>query len=255
MAKADFTLDAFHRGKFWLNQPVGKGHRAGMDAMLLGASVPEDFAGVLADLGAGAGAAGLAAMARCANGRAVLVEASAEMCSFARATLDLGENKGLKHRASVLQADVTLAGTARQAAGLEDNSFDYVIMNPPFNAASDRMTPDRLKAEAHVMGDDMWERWIRTAAAIAKPGAGLALIARPRSLAEILGALASRFGAVEIKPIHPRQGEAAIRIVARARHGSRAPITFCPPLLLHQDDQTAFSPETEAISNGGAELF
>ncbi|TIT88992.1 MAG: methyltransferase, partial [Mesorhizobium sp.] len=50
------TVDAFHRGRFWLVQPRS-GHRAGMDAMMLAAAVPSSFAGRLADFGAGAGAA------------------------------------------------------------------------------------------------------------------------------------------------------------------------------------------------------
>ncbi|TIW14778.1 MAG: methyltransferase, partial [Mesorhizobium sp.] len=51
------TVDAFHRGRFWLVQPSQGGHRAGMDAMMLAAAVPSGFSGRLADFGAGAGAA------------------------------------------------------------------------------------------------------------------------------------------------------------------------------------------------------
>ncbi|MFC0209530.1 methyltransferase, partial [Chelativorans intermedius] len=61
MAEAQrFTVDAFHRGRFHLVQPAERGHRAGLDAMLLAGAVPRAFCGQLADLGAGAGAAGLA---------------------------------------------------------------------------------------------------------------------------------------------------------------------------------------------------
>ncbi|EJZ16614.1 methyltransferase small, partial [Rhizobium sp. Pop5] len=35
------TIDAFHRGAFHLVQPKGRGHRAGMDAMLLAALVAD----------------------------------------------------------------------------------------------------------------------------------------------------------------------------------------------------------------------
>ncbi|KJS21015.1 MAG: hypothetical protein VR78_00650, partial [Hoeflea sp. BRH_c9] len=52
-----YSVDAFHNGGFHLLQPLGSGHRAGMDAMLLAATVPEGARGTLADLGAGAGAA------------------------------------------------------------------------------------------------------------------------------------------------------------------------------------------------------
>ena len=56
------TLDAFHRGAFYLVQPSAKGHRSGIDAMILASAVPADFKGKVADLGAGAGAAGLAGL-------------------------------------------------------------------------------------------------------------------------------------------------------------------------------------------------
>ncbi|TIT19251.1 MAG: methyltransferase, partial [Mesorhizobium sp.] len=82
----------------------------------------------------------------------------------------------------VLTADVMLTGKARGEAGLADNSFDFVIMNPPFNAAEDRATPDQLRKQAHVMEDGLFESWIRSAAAVAKPRGGLAVIARPEQL-------------------------------------------------------------------------
>lgn len=81
----------------------------------------------------------------------------------------------------MIEADVALRGKARIAAGLVDNSFDFAIMDPPFNEARDRSTPDPLKAEAHVMPEGMFEQWVRTAAAIVKPGGDIAIIARPSS--------------------------------------------------------------------------
>src|SRR5688572_17256404 len=157
MAPPVHTLDAFHRGDFWLVQPKGAGHRAGVDAMMLAAAVPASFSGKLADFGAGAGAAGLAVASRCPKAAVVLVENSAEMADFASQTLEHERNAHLRGRASVVVADVTLTGRAREKAGLADASFDYVIMNPPFNAAKDRPTPDALKQKAHVMEDGLFE--------------------------------------------------------------------------------------------------
>ena len=157
MAQPAHTLDAFHRGYFWLVQPKGAGHRAGVDAMMLAAAVPSTFSGRLADFGAGAGAAGLAVASRLPNATVVLVENSAEMARFASLTLEHPKNARLEGRACVLVADVTLAGGAREKAGLANGSFDYVIMNPPFNAAKDRATPDALKQKAHVMEDGLFE--------------------------------------------------------------------------------------------------
>lgn len=249
------TVDAFHRGRFWLVQPAGTGHRAGLDAMILAAAVPGDFTGLLADLGAGSGAAGLAAITRCPTARAVLVERSAEMAGLARASLELPANSGTASRASVLEADVTLTGRARTDAGLADNSFDFVIMNPPFNAENGRASSDALRREAHVMSGDLWENWLRTAAAIARPGGGLALIARPESLGEILAACQGRFGGAELVAVHPRPDRAAIRVVLRAKRGSRHRLSILPPLVLHGATGNRFTERGGAICNGLQSLF
>jgi len=250
----DFTVDAFHRGDFHLVQPR-KGHRAGMDAMMLAAAVPSLFAGRIADLGAGAGAAGLAVISRCTSAKAVLVEREPEMADYARKSLALEQNARIARRAEVLEADVTLGGKARAAAGLADDSFDFAIMNPPFNERADRASPDEMRRAAHVMEDHLFDRWLKTASAIVRPRGGLALIARPQSLLAILAALEGRFGDAQIVPIHPRPDEPAIRIVLRAVQGSRAALSLMPALFVHDVDGRAFGAHADAISNGRATLF
>lgn len=252
----DDTVDAFHRGGFFLVQPARKGHRAGTDAMMLAAAVPSAFSGTLADLGAGAGAVGLAVAARCPAARIMLVEKSAEMAAWAERSLALPENRRFSGRVSLLRADVTLRGEARRAAGLADGSVDFAAMNPPFNRASDRATPDDLRREAHVMqGDAPFEDWLRTASAMLRPRGQVALIARPESLAAILAALSRRFGRAELLPIHPRARRPAVRIVVRAERGARGGLAIAPPLFLHEAEGNAFSGRAGAVADGRAALF
>lgn len=248
------TVDVFHRGAYVLVQPAERGHRAGMDAMMLAAAVPSSFAGYVADLGAGAGAAGLAVIARCPEARTLLVEKSPDMAAYAQLTLAHPDNATLAGRASVLTADVTLTGKTRVIAGLDDNAFDFAILNPPFNAARDRQTGDALKKEAHVMEAGLFEKWLRTAAAIVRPRGGVAIIARPESLSDILVPLKGRFGNAEILPIHPRADAAAIRIVVRATRGARGTLSIRPPLVLHEGGDS-FSARADDINNGRASLF
>lgn len=227
------TIDAFHKGRFFIEQPVGAGHRSGIDAMLLAATVPLNAMGRLADLGAGAGAAGLSVASR-SNIEIALVEKTEIMSEFARRTLALDENIEFAQRCSVLEADVELSGQARVAEGLNDNHFDYVIMNPPFNEASDRTTPDTLKATAHAMSENMFEKWIKTAAAISKSKGQLSLIARPSSLQDILNACEGRFGGVKITNVLPRPDEDAIRILVTGIKSSRARLSLSPPIVMHE---------------------
>jgi tRNA1(Val) A37 N6-methylase TrmN6 len=246
------TVDAFHRGKFVVVQPEKEGHRSGVDAMILAAAVREGFDGALADFGAGAGAAGMAAAARCPKARVTLVENDPVMAEFARRTISHEKNAGFSSRLSVVEADVSLSGKTRVNSGLGDRSFDYVIMNPPFNSPRDRATPDALKAAAHVMGDDMFEAWLRTAAAVLKPSGAVAIIARPASLNEILSAAETRFGELRILPVLPRPSQAAIRILITGVKGSRAGLKLEPPLVLHGESGNGFSARAEAVINGEA---
>ncbi|WP_438749862.1 tRNA1(Val) (adenine(37)-N6)-methyltransferase [Pararhizobium sp. O133] len=246
------TIDSFHRGQFHVVQPLGQGHRSGMDAMLLASLVTSEKPCRVADLGAGAGAAGMAVASRLETAEVLLVERSPLMAEFARRSLALAENSRFAARVSVLEADVTLAGRARVAAGLQGDVFDHVIMNPPFNDASDRKTPDTLKAEAHAMTDGLFDIWIRTAGAIMKPGGQVSLIARPESIADIIAACGRRFGGIEITALHPRAGENAVRILVTAIKQSRARLTLRAPLIMHEESTHKFSPFVDDLNNGRA---
>ncbi|WPZ14282.1 methyltransferase [Nitratireductor rhodophyticola] len=252
--EARHSVDSFHRDAFRLVQPTGRGHRSGVDAMLVASALPGGLEGAVADLGAGAGAAGFAVAARCPKTRVTLIENAPEMVECARRSIALPENAALSDRVSLIEADVTLSGDARERAGLLRNAYAATIMNPPFNSASDRATPDALKRAAHVMDDNLFEAWLRTAAAITKPGGFLALIARPASLSLILDALKGRFGGARIVPVHGRAGNPAIRILLRAQKGNRAGLTLEPPLILRDADNQV-TERAEALTNGQAALF
>ncbi|MGB3418128.1 MAG: methyltransferase [Mesorhizobium sp.] len=209
----------------------------------------------MADFGAGAGAAGLAVLSRCAGAEAVLVEQAEEMAAFADTTLGHPGNAHLGDRASVLRADVTLSGSERRNAGLADRSFDFVVMNPPFNAVEDRATPDTLRRQAHVAEEGLFENWLRSAAAVLKPTGGVALIARPEQLRKILDALDGRFGSAEMIAVQPRPQAAAIRIVIRAWRGARGKFSVLPPLVMHEGAGNGFSARADLVCNGLAPLF
>lgn len=236
------TIDAFHRGRFHIIQPKGRGHRAGMDAMLLASLVADERACRIADLGAGAGACGhggCGAAGECRGNAVRTLAGNGAICPPQPRT---ARECCLSARVSVREADVTLRAKARAEAGLPDDHFHHVIMNPPYNDAGDRRTPDALKAEAHAMTDGLFEDWIRTAGAIMVPGGQLSLISRPQSVAEIIAACGSRFGGLEITLIHPRPGEDAVRMLVTAIKGSRARLAFRAPLIMHETGSHAFTP-------------
>jgi tRNA1(Val) A37 N6-methylase TrmN6 len=248
------SRDRFHRGRFEALQPVGFGHRAGSDALLLAASLPPGARGVLADLGAGAGVAGLAALSVNPGLRAVLVEIDPAMADIARRNLSLAANAAIARRAEVLQADITLTGRQREQAGLMPNSFDFVIMNPPYNDQRYRPPPDPQKALAHMLGNGGLEPWMRTAAAILRPGGALHLVYRTERLGEVIASSQGRFGDLSVVALHSKRHEPASRVVVRAIRAARGPLRIYPGITLHDEGggQTA---EAEAALNGLAGLF
>ncbi|MEN0000321.1 MAG: methyltransferase, partial [Pseudomonadota bacterium] len=203
--EVETSCDAFHRGAFHLIQPKTGAHRAGIDAMLLAASVKDDTAFKLADFGAGVGAVGLAVASRCQKAEITLIERDPAMAHLAVQTLKRPENAHLADRVSVQEADVAQLPNTQADA----NSFDWVVMNPPFNDPKDRATPHAGRSDAHVMPADLFNVWLRKASTILHAKGRMALIARPFSLHEILIAAERRFGAIRIVPVLPRADEAA----------------------------------------------
>lgn len=248
--RQDHTRDAFLGGKLSVFQPKA-GFRAGLDSVLLGASLAASSRTVL-DLGCGAGVAALVAMAHNPSLSAVLVDANEAMLAFASAN---AEANGLEARARTIALDVTERGSARAAAGLPVDHFTSVIANPPFFAAGRGTLPsDAGRAEARHMEEDGLNLWVRTAAASAAPGGEVIFIERIEALVPLLGAMDARFGSLSVLPIAARPGDGAGRVLVRGIKGSRAGLALLPALVLHGAAGNGFAPETDAIFRGEALL-
>jgi len=241
--------DGFLGGRVHLYQPRG-GHRVGFDAAFLQASIPGEASGHLIDFGAGCGAVALAAAARAPALTVTGVEREPAMVALAdRALADPG-NAEFAGRVRFVEGDVTAGRAGREALGLADQSADWLVMNPPFETAGHvRAAPDRLKAAAHVMNAGGLDAWIQSAAGLLKAKGRLAAIHRADALADLITALAGRFGAVKLLPLHPRSGEAASRLVVTAICASKAPLSLLPGMVLHEKDGT-WTPAAADILTG-----
>lgn len=219
------TEDAFLDGRLMLEQPR-QGHRVGHDAMLL-AAMAEEGDRTLIDFGAGIGAVGLVALARLHGARAVLVEREPDLAALA---VRNAARNALSDRCEVLCADVEKLNR-RGGPALE--LADLVLANPPFNLTrSHRVSPDAVRARAHMAEDGLLSAWVVAAARCLKPGGRLAMILRPSELPLLLAALQGRFGALELTPVHPRPDRPAVRLLARAIKGRRTPPAILPGVVL-----------------------
>lgn len=236
-------------GRLILRQPE-KGHRAGSDAILLAAALPELGAGPLLDIGAGVGTVGLAAALAQPALRAVLVERDPDLAALARENIVLN---GFGDRVSALAADIAAPARALAALGLEPVGFACVAMNPPFYApAGTKASPVPNRRAAHVAEGSL-EPWFKAARRLLRPGGSLALIHRAEALAEIMAGLATGFGAVTVRPVHPMAERPAIRIVVTAVLNSRKPAALLPAFVLNGPDGR-LTEASEAVHRGRARL-
>ena len=235
-------------GKLSVLQPEA-GFRAGLDSVLLGASVPPQTRKLL-DLGAGAGVAGLTALAHNPALEAVLAEIDPQTADLARE--NIAANR-FTARTRVLTLDILAPGNIRKAAGLSTDLFDTVIANPPFFSAG-TLAPDAARAGARHMDKGDIEGWVRTAVSCAHAQGMVIFIHAAEALPQLLAALDKRVGGIVVQPLGPRPGLPASRVLIRGQKGSRAPLTLLPHLALHGADGHGFAPRFDAIFRG-AERF
>ena len=189
---ASLSEDNFLAGRLRLKQPK-RGHRAGHDAVLLAAATPAKPGERVIDLGAGVGAAGLAVASRLHGVDLVLIERDEVLVEIAQSNIAANMLNG---RAIAL--DVTASAAAFAAVGVQPDSADRVLMNPPFNDPSrHQASPDAARRSAHEQDDDTLTAWMRTVRRILKPAGTISLIWRAEGIAQCHAALEAGFGGVD----------------------------------------------------------
>ena len=246
----ELTEDAFLGGQLRLKQ-LRSGHRAGHDAVLLAAATAARSGDRVADLGAGAGVAGLAVARRVAGIELVLVEIDAALADLARANADANAI-----HADVIVLDVEADAAAFAAAGLAPDSVNAVLMNPPFNdPARHRASPDTARGIAHMATATTPSKWIHAARRILKSRGVLTLIWRADGIAEVLAALDHGFGSMQVLPVHGDARGPANRILVRATKGGRAPTQIHPALLLNDESGVPNKRVQEILAGNGSLLL
>jgi len=242
------SVDAFLGGRLQIAQPR-RGYRAGIDPVLLAASVPARAGETLLDLGCGAGVAALCAAARVPGLRLSGLELQPAYAALAR------ENAARNG----IDMAVVAGDLAAMPTPLRAQRFDHVIFNPPFfdRAAS---TPARDAGREGAMGETRpLADWIAAAARRCAPGGYVCIIHRSERLADLLAAMSPALGALEVLPLIPRRGRAARLVVIRGRKGARAALRLCDGWLLHageshKRDAENYTVSTISVLRGAAPL-
>ena len=240
--------DQFLGGALTLWQPR-QGYRAGIDPVLLAASVAARAGQSVLDLGCGAGAAALCLGQRVSGLRLAGVERHAGYAALARRN---GEAAGQRF-------EVWTADLAELPAEVKALSFDHVIANPPyFDRRTGTAAPDEDR-EAALGEDTALETWIQVAAKRLKPWGYAHIIHKADRLGDALAAITPRLGSIEIIPLAPRAGRAAELVILRARKEGRAKLQLKAPVLLHigdshPGDKDHYTPQIADVLRRGAAL-
>jgi tRNA1(Val) A37 N6-methylase TrmN6 len=245
----EIVEDRLLDGRLRLLQPA-KGHRAGSDAILLAAALPELGAATLLDIGAGVGTVGLAAALMQSELSVTLLERDPELAALAARNAALN---GLGGRVQAVAADVAAPAAILAERGLAAASFDAVAMNPPFYPpGGTRASPVPNRRAAHVAEGDLGS-WLRAARRLLRPGGHLALIHRAQALPQVLAGLATGFGSVAVRPVHAFADRPAIRILVTAVMNSRKPAALLPAFVINGPDGR-LTPSSDAVHRGRARL-
>jgi tRNA1(Val) A37 N6-methylase TrmN6 len=247
--ETETSEDAILGGRLRVRQPL-RGHRVGHDAILLAAATPVLSAEHAIELGAGVGAAGFAIATRAPKTKVTLVEIDPALCALARHNVRLNL---LEDRVKVIAAAADNIDSLK-SAGLVSESFDRVLMNPPFHDASrHNVSPDAGRRLAHSGDAGLLKRWIAGALWLLKSNGVLTLIWRADALDSVVELLQPAFGAIAVLPVQPREGEPPIRVLVRAAKGGNAARRDYLPLVLN-DQAGRPTPAAEAVLREGKAL-
>ena len=247
-ADAPLSCDAFLGGRLRLWQPKN-GYRAGVDPVLLAASVPARPGQTVLDVGCGIGTAMFCLGARVPGLELTGLEIQPEYAALA-------ERNAVENAvpAQVLVGDVTAMPTA-----LRQRRFDHVITNPPYYIAHRATAPDNAGRGVALAETVPLGGWLEHACRRLAPRGILTVIQRADRLADVMAVMPSTLGAIIVQPLAPRDGRDAALVVIQAQKGAKAPMRLAAPIVMHRHarhrvGEKDYSNEIEAVLREGAAL-
>ena len=243
----DFTKDSFLGGGIKIWQPK-KGYRAGIDPILLAASVNISEGQKVLDLGCGVGTASLAIAYRVKDVELYGIEIQKVFADLANLNSD--ENG--------IELKLECSSITNLSANITSKSFDHVIANPPYFDRKTSVRSINLAKEKSFGDTCLLSDWLKVAAKRAKPKGFVHFIVRSERLPEMFNNMPNSLGSLVITPILSRQNENAKLTILHAKKNGRSGFTISSPIILHplkSDSQEKYVPEVDQVLRNGASLI
>lgn len=241
----NYTEDHLLDGRISYRQSA-RGHRTGIEPVLLAAAIPARAGQSVMEAGTGAGAALLCLAHRVPGVVGIGLEID---CGLAM----LAAENFRRNRFTTLNA--VAADLLRAPFAGARHQFDHVLANPPWHDADSTSSPDPARALAHRAPASLLTNWIAALATVLRPRGTISLILPAASLGVALSALlAARCGACHVLPLWPRQGRAAKLCILQSRKCARGADAIQSGLTLHAETG-GYTPETDAILRRGGNLM
>ena len=167
-----------------------KGYRAGLDAILLAASLSEKPGQHVLDMGCGAGGALFPAAWRLTDTHFTGLELDEDIIPLTEKGVSAN---GFGTRVKLMPADVSSLPVELE------NSFDQTMSNPPYFEPGRITDPSQGRQNAYLAHIPLKD-WLKAMLFVTKPKGRITLIHRAGELGEILAYLTSRAGQIEILP-------------------------------------------------------
>jgi len=219
-----------------------KGYRAGLDAVLLAASIEAKPDQRILEAGCGAGAALLCCAQRLREARFAGIERDKKVLELTQQNV---AQNALSDRIEIIEGDVG------QRTDSLLNGYDQVFSNPPFFEPGTIPKVGEGKEGAYMAETSLTD-WLKFMLHAVKPKGRITIIHRAAALADILSFLQPRFGEIQVMPIKPYAGAPAKRILVRARKGLRKGDTvLLDGLTLYEGGDRQLSDRANDIMSGG----
>ncbi len=240
------SVDDFRGGLVKIAQPL-KGYRAGVDPVLLAASVPARAGQTVLELGCGGGVASLCLGRRVPGLELTGVELQSEYAELAR------ENAARND----IAFEVFAADLSDLPAEVKNKRYDHVIANPPYYDRNRSVPATDHGREVGLGEDTPLKTWVKEASKRLLPKGQLHFIHRVERLPELLKAMPTSLGSIEVQPLCPRAGRDPHLFLICAKKEGRADFRLHVPIVrhkgaTHEENPKEYNAVIEAVLRSGA---